>query len=146
MTETAEVARVGIGARVQSLAWSTAIVVVFTAAAFVGASLLFVVQPMVARLVLPAYGGSATVWSTTSLFFQVLLLLGYVYTHVSTRRLGPRWHPPLHLVVLLVPLLVLPVTVPDDAAPPPGASPALWLLRVLAVTIGLPFLVVSTTG
>src|SRR5262245_27256389 len=146
MTGTTEVARTARATRTSRRAGSAVVVAAFTAAAFAGACLLFVVQPMVARLVLPAFGGSATVWSTTSLFFQVLLLLGYVYTHVSTRRLGPRWQPPLHLVVLLVPLLVLPLAIPHDAAPPPGASPVLWLLRVLAVTIGLPFLVVSTTG
>lgn len=123
-----------------------ATVVLFTATSFVGAGLLFVVQPMVARLVLPSYGGSATVWSTSSLFFQVLLLLGYVYTHEATRRLGPRWQPPVHLLVLLMPLAVLPLALPQHAAPETGASPALWLLKVLAVMIGLPFLVISTTG
>ena len=127
-------------------AGTTVLVVAFTATAFLGAGLLFVVQPMVARLVLPAYGGSATVWSTSSLFFQVLLLLGYLYTHLSTRHLGRRWQPPLHLVLLLLPLLVLPLSIPDDAVPPPGTSPVAWLLRVLTVTIGLPFFVVSTTG
>ena len=119
----------------------------FTLTAFTGASLLFVVQPMVARLLLPSYGGSATVWSTSSLFFQVLLLLGYLYTHwITNSRLGAspgshgctcwccscRWS-------------ALPIALPVDAAPV-DSSPALWLLRTLAVMIGLPFVVVSTTG
>ena len=117
----------------------------FTLTAFVGASLLFVVQPMVARLLLPSYGGSATVWSTSSLFFQILLLLGYLYTHWSTNRFGRAWQPRLHVLVLLLPLVVLPVALPADAAPG-DSSPALWLLRTLALMIGLPFLVVSTTG
>ena len=124
---------------------SVVLAVVFTSTAFIGAGLLFVVQPMVARLVLPSYGGSATVWSTSSLFFQVLLLLGYLYTHLSTRRLGLR-QIPFHLLVLVAPLLVLPVALPIDAVPPPDASPVPWLLRMLAVMIGLPFVVVSTTG
>ncbi len=112
--------------------------------AFTGASLLFVVQPMVARLLLPSYGGSATVWSTSSLFFQVLLLLGYLYTHWSTQRLGK---PGSHAAR-------------TGAAPAAGGAPGrparrrragrllagLWLLRTLAVMIGLPFVVVATTG
>ena len=69
----------------------------FTLTAFVGASLLFVVQPMVARLLLPSYGGSATVW--------------------STNRFGRAWQPRLHVLVLLLPLVVLPVALPADAAP-----------------------------
>lgn len=117
----------------------------FTLTAFVGASLLFVVQPMIARLLLPSYGGSATVWSTSSLFFQVLLLLGYLYTHWSTTRLGQGWQPRLHVLVLLVPLVALPVALPADAAPE-DSSPAIWLLRTLVLMIGLPFVVVSTTG
>jgi SAM-dependent methyltransferase len=122
------------------------LVSVFTLTAFAGAALLFVVQPMVARLVLPSFGGSATVWSTSSLFFQVLLLLGYSYAHAATRRLGSAWQPPVHLLVLLAPLVVLPIALPSDAAPDAGSSPVLWLLRVLLVMIGLPFLVISTSG
>jgi hypothetical protein len=119
---------------------------VFAFAAFIGASLLFVVQPMIARLLLPSYGGSATVWSTSSLFFQVLLLVGYIYAHWSTRRFGRIWQPRVHLLVLAVPLVLLPINLPADAAPGAESSPALWLLRTLALMIGLPFLVVSTTG
>ena len=122
------------------------LVLVFTLTAFAGAGLLFVVQPMVARLVLPSFGGSATVWSTSSLFFQVLLLLGYSYSHATTRRLGPVWQPPVHVLVLLAPLVVLPIALPPDAAPSATASPVLWLLRILLVMIGLPFLVISTAG
>jgi SAM-dependent methyltransferase len=118
----------------------------FTLTALVGAALLFVVQPMIARLLLPSYGGSATVWSTSSLFFQMLLLLGYLYTHATTRRLGSKWQPPLHILVLVAPLVVLPVALPADAVPAVDSSPVLWLLRSLALMIGLPFLVVSTTG
>ena len=118
----------------------------FALAALLGAGLLFVVQPMVARLVLPSYGGSATVWSTSSLFFQVLLLTGYIYAHWSTQRLGRRWQPRVHLLVLVLPLVLLPVALPLDAEPGADVSPALWLLRTLALMIGLPFVVVSTTG
>jgi SAM-dependent methyltransferase len=117
----------------------------FGVTAFFGAGMLFLVQPMIARMLLPSYGGAATVWSTSSLFFQVVLLLGYVYTDRSS-RLGSRRQRMLHCVVLLLPLLVLPLVLPSDAAPPAGMSPVLWLLRTLAVVVGVPFLVLATTG
>jgi hypothetical protein len=121
------------------------VTLLFAVAAFFGAGMLFLVQPMIARLLLPSYGGSATVWSTCSLFFQVVLLLGYVYTDRTT-RLGPRRQRLVHSVVLLLPLLVLPLAVPSDAAPPAGVSPVVWLLRTLTLVIGVPFLVLATTG
>jgi SAM-dependent methyltransferase len=85
------------------------VVLLFGAASFVGAALLFLVEPMLAKLVLPAYGGSPMVWNTCTLFFQVLLLVGYTYVHVSTRRLGRRRQPWLHLALLVLPLVALPV-------------------------------------
>lgn len=103
-------------------------------------------QPLVAKLLLPSYGGSATVWSTSSLFFQVLLLLAYAYAHWSTSRFGAVWQPRAHLVVLLLPLVALPLAIPADAAPSADSSPVLWLLRTLVLVIGLPFAVVATTG
>lgn len=118
----------------------------FATTSFVGAALLFVVQPLVARLILPRYGGSATVWSTSNLFFQTALLVGYLYAHAATRRLGPRLQPALHLGVLLLPLVALPIVVPAGAAPGADTSPALWLLRTLTLMVGLPFAVISTTG
>lgn len=121
-------------------------VLLFAAASFLGAALLFLVEPMLAKLVLPAYGGSPMVWNTATLFFQVLLLAGYAYVHASTRRLGPRRQPWLHLVLLVLPLLALPVTLPSDTAPPADGDPALWLLRVLALAAGLPFALLATTG
>lgn len=117
----------------------------FAAAAFFGAGMLFLVQPMIARLLLPSYGGSATVWSTSSLFFQIVLLLGYLYTDRAT-RLGPRRQRAIHSIVLLTPLVVLPLALPANAAPGDDVSPVLWLLRTLVLVIGLPFLVLATTG
>lgn len=122
------------------------VVVLFTGTAFLGSALLFVVEPLIAKLLLPSYGGSATVWSTSTLFFQVVLLLAYAYAHWSTTRLGPRRQPGLHFVVLLLPLTALPLAIPQDAAPAAGASPVLWLLRTLVLVVGLPFAVVATTG
>ena len=121
-------------------------VILFGAASFVGAALLFLVEPMLAKLVLPAYGGSPTVWNTCTLFFQALLLAGYGYVHLSTRRLGSRRQPWLHLVLLVLPLVVLPVALPADAAPGPDTEPALWLLRTLLLAAGLPFVLLACTG
>ena len=78
----------------------TGVAVLYTVTAFAGASLLFTVQPMVARLLLPSYGGSATVWSTSALFFQTLLLIGYLYSHLTTTRLPLRVQPWVHFAVL----------------------------------------------
>lgn len=122
------------------------VIALFACTAFVGAGLLFLVQPMVARLLLPMYGGSATVWSTSSLFFQVVLLAGYLYTDRTTALLRPRTQRGLHVVVMLLPLLLLPLALPADAAPPSDVSPVVWLLRTLLVVVGFPFLVLATTG
>lgn len=122
------------------------IAVLFASTSLLGAALLFMVQPLAAKLILPSFGGSATVWSTSSLFFQLLLLLGYIYAHISSRRLGAWWQPRAHVLVLLLPLLFLPVALPADAAPDVDASPTLWLLRSLTLMIGVPFLVLSATG
>jgi hypothetical protein len=115
-------------------------------AAFVTASLLFVVQPMIARLVLPHFGGAATVWSTTSLFFQLVLLAGYLYAHLGTNRMGIRTQAWVHAAVLAVPIAALPVALPSSPSPASDEDPALALLKVLALAIGLPFAVISTSG
>jgi SAM-dependent methyltransferase len=122
------------------------VVALFGAASFVGAALLFLVEPLLAKLVLPYFGGSPMVWNTCTLFFQALLLASYLYVHVSTRRLGARRQPWAHLALLLLPLLVLPVALPADPGPPAGSDPALWLLRVLLVAVGLPFALLAATG
>ena len=79
-----------------------AVTVLFGVTGFLGACLLFLVEPLVAKLLLPSFGGSATVWSTSSLFFQILLLVAYGYCHLSTRFLA-RGQPRTHLLVLLAP-------------------------------------------
>lgn len=122
------------------------IAVLFALTSLLGAALLFMVQPLAAKLILPSFGGSATVWSTSSLFFQVLLLLGYVYAHISSQRLGAWWQPRAHVLVLVIPLLFLPVTLPVDAAPSTDTSPVLWLLRTLTVMVGVPFVALAATG
>lgn len=124
----------------------TGVVALFSATLFLGAGLTFLVQPMFAKFVLPLSGSTPAVWNTSMLFFQTTLLAGYLYAHESTRRLGVRRQAALHLGVLLVPLLVLPIGVPDGWIPPADSNPAPWLLGLLAVAVGLPFFVVSTTA
>ena len=118
----------------------------FTATIFVSALLLFVVQPMVAKMILPRLGGTPAVWNTCMVFFQAVLLAGYAYAHLTTTWLGVRRQAALHIGVLLVPLLVLPIVVERVGLPVAGGSPALWLLGCLSMTVGLPFFVVSTSG
>ena len=144
VADPASVASSDEAAAARRVLGSGATTVLFALTAFLGAALLFVVQPMVTRFVLPRFGGSATVWSTSSLFFQVVLLLGYVYVHVATNRLRRRAQIWVHLAVLLVPLLALPVAAPSLGGE--GGYPALRLLAILTVMIGLPFAVLSTTG
>ncbi len=118
----------------------------FVVTTFLGASLLFLVQPMVAKMLLPRLGGTPDVWNTAMVFFQAMLLAGYAFAHVSTSRLGMRRQPVLQLGVLLVPLALLPVAVPTGWEPPTGVAPALWTLLALAVAVGGPFFVLSTSS
>lgn len=113
---------------------------------FVGATLLFLVQPMFARMVLPLLGGAPGVWNTTVVFYQAVLLAGYAYAHFTTTRLGPRRQALWHALLLLVPLLALPIGIPGGWSPPAEANPIPWLLGLLVVAVGLPFFVVSASG
>lgn len=119
---------------------------VYALTLFLSAGLLFLVQPMVARMVLPLLGGSPAVWNTCMVFFQAVLLAGYGYSHLLTTRLRLRVQAVVHLIVLAAAAFVLPLAVPADRVPPVSAQPEWWLLGLLAVTAGLPFFVVSTTG
>src|SRR5438874_7711918 len=95
---------------------------------FVSAFLLFQVQPIIAKMILPWFGGSAAVWTTCLLFFQVLLLLGYLYAHFSIRYLRPRAQTLLHVSLLGVSILVLPI-IPSSSWKPTGSEdPTLRIL------------------
>ncbi|HVQ90728.1 MAG TPA: hypothetical protein VMU51_06805, partial [Mycobacteriales bacterium] len=118
----------------------------FSGTLLLGAILLFSVQPMFARMVLPVLGGTSGVWATSMVFFQTALLAAYGYAHWSVRRLGSRRQSLLHLALLLPPLLVLPAGIPAGWVPPAGGQPELWLLGLLAVAIGPPFVVVAATA
>src|SRR5438552_2603431 len=114
---------------------------------FVGATLLFVVQPMVGKMILPLLGGTPAVWSTCMVFFQAALLAGYAYAHASTAWLGvsPR-QALLHLGILVIPLSVLPLAVNPHFLRAGDANPVLDRLLLLSVSVGLPFFVVSATA
>src|SRR5262245_46099855 len=119
---------------------------VFALTLFTSATLLFLVQPMVGKMITPLLGGTPAVWNTCMVFFQALLLAGYAYAHAAPARLGTRRQAVLHVGLLLLPLLVLPVAVPAEWSPGDPASPVPALLALLVLTIGLPFFVVSTSG
>ena len=120
----------------------------FSATLGVGAALLFCVQPMIARMVLPQLGGAPAVWNTCMVFFQAALLAGYACAHASTARLGHRGQAALHTGLIAAALVALPVAIGPDAAGTltAGSAPAPWLLAVLMKAVGLPFFVVATTA
>ena len=113
---------------------------------FTSAFLLFLVQPIMAKQILPWFGGSAAVWTTCLVFFQFLLLFGYAYTDWTTRNLPSRRQVILHIVLLVLSLASLPI-VPDASWKPGGEDdPTLRILGLLFMTIGLPYFLLSTTG
>lgn len=120
----------------------------FTFTTFLAALLLFFVQPLVTRLMLPSLGGSPSVWNTAMVFFQAALLAGYGYAHYSGKTLvhKPKIALAVHGVLLLLPLAFLPLALPAGTAPPATAHPILWLLGLLTAVVGVPFFVISTTS
>ena len=139
MTSTA--AAFGPATRARASARST--VWLFTATTFTASTLVFLVQPMFAKMILPKLGGSSAVWNTCVLFFQTSLLFGYLYAHLTTRWLRPRRQAMVHLTLMVAALAFLPLTL-GEGAPPDSADPVWWLLGTMIVRLGLPFLAVST--
>jgi hypothetical protein len=119
---------------------------VFTAAIFLSAALLFAVQPLVAKMVLPRLGGSPSVWSVAMVFFQAMLLLGYAYAHALTRRLPGGQSVVMHLAVMIGACLLLPLGIAAGWNRPPPTGQAFWLLGLFAASIGLPFFALSANG
>src|SRR5215210_2641067 len=115
---------------------------------FLSAFLLFLVQPIIAKQILPWFGGSASVWATCLVFFQTVLLFGYAYADWSTRSLKPRVQAALHIALLLASLALLPII--PDASWKPGAEeaagPAVSILALLGATIGLQYFLLSATS
>jgi hypothetical protein len=120
------------------------IAIVLTLTVFVNAALLFTVEPMFTKLVLPFLGGTPSVWNTCLVFFQAALLIGYGYAHISTRLLTARRQTLLHLLILGLSCLALPLQLRLQGNPPPGPASILWVLALLAVSLGVPFVMLAS--
>jgi SAM-dependent methyltransferase len=118
----------------------------FAVTVFASAALVFLVEPMIAKLVLPRLGGSPSVWNTSLAFFQAALLVGYGYAHALQRLPSLRAQALAHGAALLAAAVALPLRINELVGPPSSNHPTLWLLGVLAVSIGAPFAVLSATA
>ncbi len=118
----------------------------FAVTLFLSALLLFWVQPMFTKMVLPMLGGVPAVWNTAMLFFQTALLAGYAYAHLSARFLALRWQVILHLGLLALAATALPIAVAPGWTPPTEGMPVGWLIGLFGVSVGLPFFAVSATA
>ncbi len=122
------------------------ILVVYTVAIFTSALLLFSVQPLFTKMVLPRLGGSPAVWSVAMVFFQSLLLGGYAYAHFLMKLRSRVVPVAIHLALLVVALLTLPLSIAGGWGEPPPSGYALWLLALFAVSIGLPFFALAANN
>src|SRR5262245_1859377 len=111
-----------------------------------GAFLLFQVQPLIGKFILPWFGGSPAVWTTCLLFFQILLLAGYAYAHVLTRWLPRRAQVVLHCLLLVAAVVSLPITPAATWKPSPGDDPTWRILQLLSVCLGVPYLALAATS
>jgi len=118
----------------------------FASTVFLSAFLLFQIQPIVGKMILPWFGGSSSVWSVCIVFFQAALLLGYAYVHWLHEKLAPRQQLRLHMALLLASLLALPVTADPSWKGAALEHPGWNVLAVLATAVGIPYLLLSTTG
>src|SRR6201997_623603 len=119
---------------------------VYTASIFLSALLLFSVQPLFTKMVLPRLGGSPAVWSVAMVFFQTLLLAGYAYAHVLM-RIKKRVIPvAIHILLLVVAMATLPLSIATGWGDPPTSGYAVWLLGLFAVSIGLPFFALAANN
>ena len=122
------------------------VLIVYTAAIFVSALLLFSVQPLFTKMVLPRLGGSPAVWSVAMVFFQSLLLGGYAYAHFLMKLRNRVLPVAVHLVLLVVALLTLPLSIAGGWGEPPTSGYAFWLLGLFAISIGLPFFALAANN
>jgi hypothetical protein len=124
----------------------TAVVAIYTAAIFLSAALLFAVQPMFTKIVLPRFGGSPSVWAVAMVFFQGILLFGYAYADALTRFAGRRLALPIHLGVTVGGAMFLPLTIAEGWGMPTPGREELYLLGMFAASIGFPFFALSANG
>jgi hypothetical protein len=136
----------GASAAASPIVASYTVPLIFAGTIFTSAFLLFGVQPMFTKMVLPTLGGSPAVWSVAMVFFQALLLLGYLYAHLSSRWLSATQALVVHGLLVLTAVLTLPLSVSQSFGNPPEAGQILWLIRVFTVSVGLPFLVLAATA
>src|SRR5262245_7067467 len=119
---------------------------VFALTLFLSATLLFLVELMIGKMILPLLGGTPAVWNTCMFFFQAALLAGYLYAHLASARLSPRTQVICQIVLLALVVLWLPPTVRESFAPAGESNQVLGVLLLLVVSFGLPFFVISTTA
>jgi hypothetical protein len=119
---------------------------VLTVAIFLSAALLFAVQPMFTKMVLPRLGGAPSVWSVAMVFFQAALLAGYAYAHLLTRYAPGRKSVVIHLAVMIAACFFLPLSIATGWGRPPGVGEAFWLLGLFTVSIGLPFFALAANS
>ena len=125
---------------------STLVIVVYTTAIFLSAALLFAVQPMFTKMVLPRFGGSPSVWSVAMVFFQGVLLVGYAYADILTRRVGGRFALAIHLAVMVAGAVFLPLAIAQGWGQLPAEHQETFLLGLFAISIGFPFFALSANG
>ncbi|MEQ1821025.1 MAG: fused MFS/spermidine synthase [Fimbriimonadaceae bacterium] len=112
----------------------------------ISAFLLFSIQPMVAKMLLPILGGSPSVWNTAMVFYQGALLLGYLYSHLVTKHFSLKRQLVFHMVMLVLPFAVLPLYFNSGLRPPTQSSPIPWMMMTMALSVGLPFFVLSASS
>ena len=120
--------------------------ILFASTVFTSAFLLFLMQPIIAKQILPWFGGNASVWTVCMVFFQLVLLGGYAYADLVIRRLAPRLQAILHTLLLAASLAFLPILAAESWKPTPDTEPTARILLLLVMTIGLPYFLLSTTG
>jgi hypothetical protein len=118
----------------------------FIVAAFIGAGLIFLVQPMFARMATPQLGGAPAVWNVSLVCFQAALLAGYAYAHLLQRLASMKTQVMVHACVLVVGYLYLPLRMSELMGPPPASGVQLWLIGTFAVSIAPPFAALSATA
>jgi hypothetical protein len=146
MTTTTDVLPATGASQVAARPAAAGILALFASTLFLSAFLLFLLEPMIAKMVLPVLGGTPMVWNTCVLFFQMTLLAGYAYAHGASTWFTPKRHAYAYATVLIVPIAVLPFALRGAGDPPVTGNPIPWLLGVLLLSVGLPFFALSTTA
>ena len=136
----------GLARRLIDQRHKTAVLGLFAGTLFLSALLLFSVQPMFAKMVLPRLGGSPSVWAVSMCFFQAVLLAGYCYAHALNRFVVARWAPLVHLSLMGIALLALPIGLSPAWSEPAAGETYLWLIGALGAGVGLPFFVISANA